>query len=342
MNILFTSAGRRTYIVEYFQEVLKPIGGKVFVVNSDSDAPAMWVANSCARAPMIHDPDYPDFLLKYSLENQIDCIIPLFDLDLPVLADLKEVFLRDKIHIIVADKWICEMANDKWQTQSFLKVHGFPTRPSFLTLSDCLHSLKKGKAAFPFFVKPRWGMGSIGLFKAEDLRELEFYFLKVSKEIQNSYLNDISKADQSVLIQEGFPGKEYGLDIINDLDGNYLTTIVKEKLAMRSGETDVAITIDEPILVALGKKIAGIARHPGNMDVDVFFDGVDPFILEFNPRFGGGYPFSHQAGANLPQVIVDCLLGKEIKVKQYLQPRMGVKSMKGIALVTKLPEAGNY
>ena len=39
-------------------------------------------------------------------------------------------------------------------------------------------------------------------------------------------------------------GPEYGLDIVNDLDGKYRGVSVKQKLAMRSGETDKAITVD--------------------------------------------------------------------------------------------------
>jgi carbamoyl-phosphate synthase large subunit len=69
---------------------------------------------------------------------------------------------------------------------------------------------------------------------------------------------------------------------------------------MRSGETDVAITVKEPKLESLGKMLGEITQHPANMDVDVFFDGTDAYILEMNARFGGGYPFSHLAGVDLP------------------------------------------
>jgi carbamoyl-phosphate synthase large subunit len=36
----------------------------------------------------------------------------------------------------------------------------------------------------------------------------------------------------------------------------------------------------------------------GPADVDVILTEVGPALLEINPRFGGGYPCSHMAGAD--------------------------------------------
>jgi carbamoyl-phosphate synthase large subunit len=33
-------------------------------------------------------------------------------------------------------------------------------------------------------------------------------------------------------------------------------------------------------------------------------------VLELNPRFGGGFPFSYEAGVNLPKAIIDWANGK--------------------------------
>jgi carbamoyl-phosphate synthase large subunit len=44
--------------------------------------------------------------------------------------------------------------------------------------------------------------------------------------------------------------------------------------------------------------------HVGNLDCDVFIGPNGISVLELNPRFGGGYPFSHLAGVNLPAVLL--------------------------------------
>ena len=125
------------------------------------------------------------------------------------------------------------------------------------------------------------------------------------------------------------------MDIINDLSGQHQVTVVKQKLSMRSGETDKAITVKNVALEKLGAYIAAITRHPANMDVDVFWDGEKAYILEFNPRFGGGYPFSHAAGIHLPKAIVVWLRNETVNKAELLTPRIGVQAMKGITVIVK-------
>jgi len=336
MNILLTSVGRRDYLVSYFKNVLAPIGGKVHAMNSDPESPALWIADYYTQSPLIFTKEYETFLLNYCLQHNIRAILSFFDIELPVLSRLKESFNERGISIIVADTWVTEMANDKWETQKFLKEKGFNTIASFLDINEVIKEIAQGKSAYPLYLKPRWGMGSKGVYKAENENELAFYYKKAKQDIANSYLKYENEKDrQNVLIQETLVGKEYGLDIINDLDGNPVITVVKEKLAMRGGETDVAITVKNKLLESLGNKIAKLTKHPGIMDVDVFLKNEKAYILEFNPRFGGGYPFSHSAGVDLPQAIVHWLQDKNYDTSTFFKPLLGIKGAKGISIRLK-------
>lgn len=65
------------------------------------------------------------------------------------------------------------------------------------------------------------------------------------------------------------------------------------------------------------------------MDCDVFLvDGV-PYVLEMNARFGGGYPFSHMGGCNLPKAIVDWARGKTVD-KGVISAKTGITGYKEI------------
>ncbi len=59
------------------------------------------------------------------------------------------------------------------------------------------------------------------------------------------------------------------------------------------------------------KKLAGNLKLIGNLDCDLIVENEDIYLLEMNPRFGGGYPFMHFAGANLPLAITEWLKGNK-------------------------------
>lgn len=333
LNLLLTSVGRRSYLVSYFKDALHG-EGMVHVANSSDVSPAFQVADASVVTPLIYDKNYIPFLIKYCQENHIDAIISLFDVDLPVLAEHKEEFKKIGVQVIVSDYEAVEICNDKWKTYKFLVEHNFNAPNTYVDLEEAISAINRGDLTYPVMVKPRWGMGSIAVFEAENEEELRVFYEKTKRSIMRTYLkyeaeNDM---DKSVLIQEKLKGQEYGLDVINDLEGKYITTIPKLKYAMRSGETDCAVTVENSTLKEVGEKLSGILKHIGNLDVDVFNVDEKYYVLEMNARFGGGYPFSHMAGVNLPLAIVKWLKKENVE-KEILQEKTGVMSQKDINLV---------
>ena len=69
-----------------------------------------------------------------------------------------------------------------------------------------------------------------------------------------------------------------------------------------------------------------------NMDCDCFVTDEGPVVLEINPRFGGGYPFSHAAGANLPAALLAWATGADPQ-PEWLTVAPGVASAKCDRLV---------
>ena len=133
------------------------------------------------------------------------------------------------------------------------------------------------------------------------------------KKIKKSILATASVGDEYIMIQEKLTGQEFGLDVMNDLQGNNVAVSVKKKLAMRAGETDKAITVDLPEVRAMGKKIGENLHHIGNLDVDIMQRANGDYcVLELNPRFGGGFPFSYEAGVNFPKAIIEWIKGNQI------------------------------
>lgn len=333
MNILLTSVGRRSYLVKYFKNALEG-HGEVHVSNSSPLTPAFAFADKSVVTPLIYDKEYIPFLLNYCKSHKINAIISLFDVDLPVLAENKMLFNNLGIQVVVSDKPVIDICNDKYKTYKFLLDNGFNSPKSYISIEDALSSLKNGEISYPLIIKPRWGMGSIAVFQADNEEELKVLYNKTLNNIKNTYLKYESEKNfaESVIVQEKLSGQEYGLDVINDLEKNYQNTIVKLKYAMRSGETDCAEIVNNIVLKELGESVSKKLGHIGNLDIDVFLTNGIPHIIDMNARFGGGYPFSHVAGIDLPKAIVNWLQGKKSS-KSLFNERFGVLSHKDIDIV---------
>ena len=103
------------------------------------------------------------------------------------------------------------------------------------------------------------------------------------------------------------------MDILNDLRGNFLHATVRKKLAMRSGDTDRALIINPKFFLRIAKKLSLTLKHVGNLDVDFLLDKKKVIVLDLNPRFGGGYPFSHEYGYNYIETLINLAQNKKIK-----------------------------
>lgn len=312
MNILFTCAGRRNYLINYFKEALKG-EGKIYATDMQLTAPALVDADIAIQVPAIYSPEYIPSLLKIVSDNRIKAVISLNDLELPILSGAKEQIEALGAKVVVADEKAIKIAFDKWETVKFLEKYNLKSPKTFIDLEEAKQALDTGELQFPLVIKPRWGSASIGIDFPEDMEELELAYRLQSIRLKRTILAEASKDDinRAILIQERIPGIEYGMDVLNDFDGNYIGAFVRQKLQMRSGETDKAISVIDERFDQIGKVIGENLKHIGNLDCDVFEHEGELYVLELNPRFGGGYPFSHEAGMNTAAAYIAWLRGKK-------------------------------
>ncbi|WP_282123448.1 ATP-grasp domain-containing protein [Algibacter mikhailovii] len=312
INILFTCAGRRNYLINYFKEALKG-EGNVIAVDEQTIAPAMYDADIAIKVPSIYADNYIDELLKIVTDHSITAVISLNDLELPILSKSKELFKNQGAQVIISNAEVIDTCFDKWKTYNLLRELGLNTPKTYIKLDEAIEDIEKGVLEFPIVLKPRWGSGSIGLDFPESTEELKLTYLRQKLVLKKSQLNRVNNVDPvfDILIQEKLKGNEFGMDVINDFKGNYFGTFSKQKLAMRSGETDKAKSIIDKRFEKLGKKISDNLNHVGIIDCDVFVNDDQLYLLEINPRFGGGYPFTHEAGLNLAAMYIAWLKGAD-------------------------------
>jgi len=305
MNVMLTCAGRRNYLLKSFQEALAG-RGQVFAADASADAPALQQADKSFVLPGLSHPAYIDTLVALCQQHCVLLLMSLNDLELPLLARQTSRFRDLGTVPVISSPQVVDTCFDKWRAFEFLKASGIGAPNTYLSLADAREALARGKITFPLAVKPRWGAASIGIQYSDDDEELQLDYTLAKKRLPRTLLREINASDpeRCILVQKRLCGQEYGLDVINDLEGHYVCTFVKQKLAMRAGETDRAITVKSTRLEALGGAIGRKLGHIGILDCDVIVIEDRCYVLDMNPRFGGGYPFSQMAGANLPAALL--------------------------------------
>ena len=294
MNILILSAGTRNKIVQYFK---KELNGKGNVVATDCSnlAPAIYEADKFYIVPRIDADNYIDIILDICQKEKIDTLISLIDPELSLIAKNIEKFKAIGVNPVISDYDKVEMCFNKYEMYKFLINNNFKTAKSYINKEEFYKDLEDGKITFPVFVKPVTGSASININKITSKEELEVLW----------------KMSDPLIIQEFMNGQEYGIDTYVDMISKEPVLIfLKKKLKMRAGETDKALSVKNEKLFKLIKEFVEKAGFVGIIDIDVFEVDGEYYISEVNPRFGGGYPFAYETGANVPKMIINNISGK--------------------------------
>lgn len=312
MNLLLTCVGRRAFYVDAFKKALGE-RGQVFACDSSANAPALRNADRAFVVPDVVEEGYVDALLDVCRHHRVGLLIPILEPELALLAANRERFGAVGTRVVVSAPEVIATCYDKLETARFLSRCGLAVPRTFCSVSEARAALARGEVRYPLVVKPRWGVGSIGLAFPESDEELALHHGLARRQIAGSFIAGVSATapDACVLIQERLVGEEYGLDVVNDLDGRHVGTFVRRKLRMRGGQTDRAVTVRDDKLSSLGRLLAERLGHAGPLDCDVFVDRSGACIpIDVNPRIGGGYPFCHLAGANLPAALIAWATGE--------------------------------
>jgi carbamoyl-phosphate synthase large subunit len=273
-------------------------------------------------------------LVSICTRYQVRLLLSLHDWEAPFIASHLDQFRAVGTIPIVSSPDVIDLCLDKLKTQDFASRNGIAYPFTVSSPEEACDAFLFGDFKASVCVKPRFGQGSIGIQSSRDeadITTIHRLLMKQLKSIDSNQLLTVAGRN-SLIFQEFIEGEEFGLDVVNDLNGKFVVCFVKRKFSMRAGKTDVAETINDPLLESIGKQIGSALGHIGILDVDLTVrDGV-PYLLEMNPRFGGHYPFSHMAGANIPAAIVAWALGVEPD-PSWLRVRPGVKCFKDITLV---------
>lgn len=304
-NILITSAGRRVSLVKFFQHELNLTypGAQVFTTDSNPDyAAACLVSDGCFRVPKVSSSTYISDLLAVATANQIGLIIPTIDTELLVLAQNKELFAQQGITVLISDFELVNTFHFKRLSHDFFEKQGIETAKEF----------DKNNYTLPVYIKPIDGSRSVDNFIVHHHDDF------TEKHFSNERLMFLEYLDHA-------KHTELTIDMYYTKDGQLKCAVPRERIEVREGEVNKAITKNPEFIDSIWRKMEFVDGFRGCITMQVFVqnDNQTIYAIEINPRFGGGFPLSYHAGANYPKWIIEEYFShKEIPVFHDWQKNM--------------------
>lgn len=250
------------------------------------------VSDGYFQVKRVTDPAYMDELKTCCVENNVKMVVPTIDTELLVLSRHKSAFLSDGIQLVVCDEPFTASCRDKRQINRFFQEAGI----------EIPGEVDKNAPQFPLFIKPFDGSLSADTYLVRSKDQL------TSEQLTNPrfmFMEYIDKEDYD----------EFTVDMYYDRNHKLKCIVPRKRMLIRAGEINKGLTLKNTIVSYLKEKLETIVGAIGCLTLQLFLHKSNNRIvaIEINPRFGGGFPLSYQAGANYPLWLInEYFLNQEI------------------------------
>lgn len=312
-KVAIASAGHRAHYLEWFRDALARLGlpGEVIALEYRTTSASFMVADRAVAMPAYNDRAYAGAMRSWFAAERPDLLLSFIDYEQAVLATgLGDELRAGGCNVVVLDSDSLATVCDKAATTAALREHGVAAPDTFLG-SQAGRLAAEAPMEAEYVVKHRFGSGSSGL-RMVRTDALEAAVADVAITALDMSGHSSGGDLDHVVVQERLHGNEYGVDGVFSIDGRgtFLGALARLKLRMRSGDTELATTVDPAPFDDLVRRVGKAIRLNGPVDMDVIVapDGT-PHVIDINPRFGGGYPFVHLAGADVPTLVVRLAAG---------------------------------
>ena len=288
-NILCCNVGRRGRLMLDFR---RSLAGKGKVVGTDnwSVAPALFLADKMYVVPKIRERNYLETVLDICSREDIKAIATFIDPEIELLSAHREVFLSRGILPLCPSERTAHLCFDKYEMFKHLRDHGVRTVLTYRDLASFKEGLEKGEIAFPVFVKPVSGSGSVGARRVDDMPALEELF----KEGAYDYIIQ-------ELMREGDCDADVYVDCISH---EVVSVFSKRKIETRIGGASKTVSFKDPALFDFVREVCSVLELSGPCDMDFFLKDGRYCLSEINPRFGGAYLHAYGAGVDFMKYIL--------------------------------------
>jgi carbamoyl-phosphate synthase large subunit len=265
MNILLTAAGGPSAIC--FARSLKEVSGVRLIGTNAEPSAAAHLFDSFVVVPLASDERYLETMRQLIANEQVDCVIPLVDEELLLLARERDALGAT---LLASPYATIELTSDKGLL--------------YTKLADFLpQRFDTENAVFPLFGKPRRGRGGKGAM------------------IINSRA-DMEALPDSYLFQELLAGPEISVDAFFDTAGRPVVSVPRVRGTIDQGISIAGEVFADPRLAELIAAIAGRLSFVGPVNFQFMRKGDEYRLIEINARGSGGMGITIRAGADMPKL----------------------------------------
>ena len=298
-----SSIGRRVSLVKIIKEVFPD----VYIIGGDciKTAPALNSVNKSYELPYNIDEHYARTVLEICRKERVNVVIPLIDTELEIYAKFFESFKEAGIFLMVSDKQAIRVTLDKLETFHYYRDSTFLDLPFTALLQHYDSRLFSSKK---IILKPKRGSSGAGIHI-------------IDKGKVNA-LSELLKLDRLNYIAQEYI--DFDAEVTVDAfvyENKVVEMCQRKRLKVRGGEVEQAITIKDRKITQIVESMVETISFRGVINIQIMIKNDQYFLGEVNARFGGGFPLSYYAGANLIEHLHININGKQA-------PRYGTRRYK--------------
>lgn len=270
--------------VKHAIEKAKELGYETVVIDQNSTLKTIELADKFKCIPF----ENYDECLQYAKEERIDGVVNATE-----FAVLVSSYVANKMNLPGIDFETAKIAKNKYEIRKKMLENKITNVPQFFEI-ESIEKLEeiKDKIKFPVILKPASGLGSLNVYRINNIEEL---FEKISIVIKESF-------NGKALVETFIEGQEYGVETFVYNGQVHVLAIMKKNMTPLPYRSELGHQILSGLPSEVEKKIEdtvtklinaiGIKCSAVNFDMILSNDN-EIFIVDVGARMGGNAITSH-------------------------------------------------
>ncbi len=287
LSILFLGGAKRVSLAEYLikEGEKRNLDVRIFSYELSYEVPIACVGK-VVLGKRWKDATLDEHLATTIRKHQIGMVLSFVDPAIEVASRLAKAF--PELFIPCSPVALCRTMFDKLYSHEWFVEHGIPVPQRFTEANEF---------TYPVILKPRTGSASKGI--------------KVANSVED--LAGIASLDDYLVQEYISDNEEYTVDCYVGQKGDILTVVPRIRLEVVGGEVASSRTVRNAEMIDLSRKILSADFFRGPITIQFIRNKQTGkcYVMEINPRLGGGVIASMAAGANIPGFLLDEYEGKQ-------------------------------